>query len=107
MGRNPSQFSRNPGVDFTRKRNLGFSTLIHFQLYMGAKSLDNEFTKYAGLDEKAIVSKSAFYQQRKKLASDPFQHLFYRFNSNFALVLYKEKYQLFAADGSLFTYIVK
>lgn len=104
MGLEPSRFCRNPGVDFTRKRKLDFSTLIHFQLSMGAKSLDNELTKYAGLDAGAVVSKSAFFQQRKKLASDPFQYLFYQFNSHFTPILYKGKYQLLAADGSSFTY---
>lgn len=96
-------FSKHPGVDFSRNRKLGFKDLIHFQISMESGSINHELMKYFSY-RKETPTLSAFYQQRCKLSDDVFRELFYRFNSHFTPTRYKGNYQLLACDGSSFTF---
>lgn len=96
-------FSKHPGVDFSRNRKLGFKDLIHFQISMESGSINHELMKYFSY-RKETPTLSAFYQQRCKLSDDVFRELFYRFNSHFTPTRYKSNYQLLACDGSSFTF---
>lgn len=96
-------FSKHPGIDFSRKRKLGFKDLLYFQISMETGSVNHELMKFFGY-HKDTPTLSAFYQQRSKLSDDVFQELCYRFNSHFSPTSYKDKYQLLACDGSSFTF---
>lgn len=82
-------FSEHPGIDFSRNRKLDFKTLLHFQISMESGSVNHELLKYFGY-HKDSPTLSAFYQQRDKFSSKVFQELFYRFNSHYSPVRYKE-----------------
>lgn len=97
------RFSRHPGRDFSRNRKLGFQALLHFQISMESGSVNHEILKYFSYSKDAPTL-SAFHQQRAKLSGDVFRQLFYRFNSHYGTTLYRDKYQLFACDGSSFTF---
>lgn len=96
-------FSKHPGIDFSRNRKLGFQALLHFQLSMESGSVNHELMKYFRY-QKDSPTLSAFYQQRCKLSEQVFQELLYRFNSHFKPTCYKQNYQLLACDGSSFTF---
>ena len=104
MNQHREDFSRHPGIDFTRDRKLPFDTLLHFQISMESGSVNHELLKYFNFDA-GTPSLSAFYQQRSKLSDDVFQKLFYSFNSCFEpKELLKGRYQILACDGSGFTF---
>lgn len=96
-------FSKHPGIDFSRKQKLGFKDLIHFQISMETASVNHELMKFFSYHKDAPTL-SAFYQQRSKLSDDVYQELFYRFNFHFSPTCYKDRYQLLACDGSSFTF---
>lgn len=101
MSECPGRFAKNPNADFSRKRKLDFENLMHFLISMESGTTGHELLKYFDYDLN-VPSNSAFYQQRKKLLLDVFQHLLLQFNSHFPFEKYKEKYQLTACDGSEF-----
>ena len=68
-------FSKRPGLDFSRNRKLGFKDLIRFQISMQSGSVNHELMKYFCY-HKDTPTLSAFYQQRRKLSDDVFQTLF-------------------------------
>lgn len=103
MAAHPEDFSKHPESDFSRNRKLDFSTLLRLIISMQAGTVKDELLKYFSYD-KNTVSNSAFFQQRAKLANNALPHLFYTFNNLYPYTLYKDKYQLLAADGSSFTF---
>lgn len=103
MSLNPELFSKRPGKDFSRKRKLDFSSLIHLCVSMEAGSVRDELLKYFSYDA-GTVSNSAFFQQRSKLSPNALPSLFHKFNSLYPCSLYRKRYQLLACDGSSFTF---
>lgn len=103
MSAHPQDFSKHPNTDFSRNRKLGFSTLLHLMISMEAGTVKDELLKFFSYD-KDTVSNSAFFQQRAKLADHTLPYLFHTFNNLYPYTLYKDKYQLLAADGSSFTF---
>ncbi|GFI10429.1 hypothetical protein IMSAGC007_02898 [Lachnospiraceae bacterium] len=70
---------------------------------MEAGTVRDELLKFFSYD-KDTASNSAFFQQRAKLTDNALPYLFQAFNSLYPCSLYKNKYQLLAADGSSFTF---
>ena len=104
MASHPEDFSMHPGTDFSRNRKLDFSTLLQLIISMEAGTVRDELLKFFSYD-KDTASNSAFFQQRAKLTDDALPYLFHAFNSLYPCSsLYKNKYQLLAADGSSFTF---
>lgn len=99
----PWLFSKNPNVDFSRKRKMDFQSLIHFCICMESGTLRHELLKYFAYAPDTL-SNSAFYQQRNKLLPETFPFLLHLFNSHYSFSLYREKYHLLACDGSSFTF---
>ncbi len=102
MAAHPEDFSKHPGSDFSRKRRLDFSTLLHLFISMEAGTIKDELLNYFSFN--TSISHSAFYQQRAKLSETALPHLFHSFNKLYPCDLYKGKFQLLAADGSSFTF---
>lgn len=102
MADHPEDYSKHPGTDFSRKRKLDFSTFLHLFISMEAGTIKNELLKYFSYN--SSVSHSAFFQQRAKLSDKALPYLFHSFNDLYSCPLYKDKYQLLAADGSSFTF---
>ena len=103
MSAHPQDFSKHPNTDFSRNRKLVFPTLLHLMISMEAGTVKDELLKFFSYD-KDTVSNSAFFQQRAKLADHTLPYLFHTFNNLYPYTLYKDKYQLLAADGSSFTF---
>ena len=103
MSAHPQDFSKHPNTDFSRNRKLFFPTLLHLMISMEAGTVKDELLKFFSYD-KDTVSNSAFFQQRAKLADHTLPYLFHTFNNLYPYTLYKDKYQLLAADGSSFTF---
>ena len=103
MAAHPEQFSKHPEKDFSRNRKLDLGTLLHLILSMEAGTVKDELLKFFSYD-KQTPSNSAFFQQRAKLADNALPHLFYTFNNLYPYTLYKNRYQLLAADGCSFTF---
>ena len=59
MAANPSLFAQNPATDFTRKRKLGFETLVLLLLSMGGGSLQRELLEYTGYPEPVYAARWA------------------------------------------------
>ncbi len=102
MSSNVDQFTKNPEHDFSRTRKLDFSTLLSAMLSMETGTTRDELLKYFSYDVNT-VSNSAFYQQRAKLNSLAFPHLFRSFNDCYPCNKFKNNYQLIAVDGCSFT----
>lgn len=103
MSAHPQDFSKHPKTDFSRNRKLVFPMLLHLIISMEAGTVKDELLNFFSFD-KNTVSNSAFFQQRAKLADHTLLYLFHTFNNLYPYTLYKDKYQLLAADGSSFTF---
>lgn len=103
MAEHPENYSKHPGIDFTRNKKLCFSKLLHLIVSMEAGSIKDELLKYFSYDV-GTISNSAFFQQRAKLSQDALPYLFHTFNSGYSYLPYKNKYQLLACDGSSFSF---
>ena len=103
MVSHPEDFCMHPRTDFSRNRKLDFSTLLQLIISMEAGTVRDELLKFFSYD-KDTASNSAFFQQRAKLTDNALPYLFQAFNSLYPCSLYKNKYQLLAADGSSFTF---
>lgn len=103
MSAHPQDFSKHPKTDFSRNRKLVFPMLLHLIISMEAGTVKDELLNFFSFD-KNTVSNSAFFQQRAKLADHTLPYLFHTFNNLYPYTLYKDKYQLLAADGSSFTF---
>ena len=74
MAKHPENFCRNPGKDFTRKRELPFEKNLTLLVKMGGHSLRNEMLDC--LDFKDMpVSVSALIQQRNKILPEALYYL--------------------------------
>lgn len=97
---NISAFVKSPGKDMTRKRDCTFTDTILLTCSFSAKRLNTELFDFFSLKRKRLPSKSALTQQRNKLNSRLFPHIFNSFNSK---VPFKKTYKglhLIAVDGS-------
>ena len=103
MSTHLADFSKNPGIDFSRNRKLNFSSLLHLIISMEAGTVKDELLKHFSYDSHT-VSNSAFSQQRAKLSDNELPYLFHEFNRHYPYTLYKGIYKFLAADGSSFTY---
>lgn len=101
MSKDPGRFAKNPNVDFTRVRKLGFKDLMRFLITMQSGTTGHELLKYFDFSAD-VISNSGFIQQRHKLLPAAFRHLMISFNSHFPFKLYRGKYQLIACDGCEF-----
>ena len=99
LAQTPEKYAVNPSVDFTRKRKLGFQDFIRMFLTMEADCMREEIYRFFGHTLQA-PSKTAFYNQRKKIKESAFQNLLLQFNKNLPKNLYQGKYEFWACDGS-------
>lgn len=99
MAANPSLFAQNPATDFTRKRKLGFETLVLLMLSMGGGSLQRELLEYTGYQADTATA-SAFVQQRAKLLPIALEYILNQFTPPVGQIKRFQGYRLFAADGS-------
>jgi len=96
-------FSRDPGVDFTRKRKLPLDSLLRLLLKFGRLSLQSELNSYydpPNEKHRSIPTKSAFSQQRHKFLSEGCYALFRIFTDSLPFLKTFEGYRLLACDGS-------
>lgn len=103
MAAHPEKFSKHPETDFSRNRKLDLGTLLHLILSMETGTVKDELLKFFSYDNQT-ASTSAFFQQRAKLADNALPYLFHTFNDLYPYTLYKDHYQLLAADGCSFTF---
>jgi len=99
MARNPAQFTRTPGRDFTRKRKLDFASVVSILLSMSGGSTASSLMDYFKFDPNA-ASASAFVQQRAKLKPEAMEYLFQRFVQGSPAKKTFRGYRLLAVDGS-------
>ena len=78
MSKTKEDFVENPGVDFTRERKFGFTTIIKFLLTIDGGSIDKELLSFFDFNE-SLPTSSAFVQQRKKLLPSSFLYLLKKF----------------------------
>ena len=99
MDKNPEQFVKRPGKDYTRKRKLSLKDTISIFLTTSGKTISNEILSFFSCHP-SFPTASAFVQQRDKLNKSVFEFLFHTFsrknipNSTFM------GYRLLAIDGS-------
>ena len=80
MAKQPEDFCRCPGTDFTRKRKLPFENILTLLVKMGGHSLRDEMLDC--LDFKEIpASVSALVQQRSKILPEALEYLFRDFTN--------------------------
>lgn len=94
-----SEFCINPEKDFTRNRKMTFKETISFILSLSSCSLPAELRRYFQ-SESEMPSKSAFIQQRQKIAPQAFRALFDEFNSSAKMKHSFRGFRLLACDGT-------
>ena len=94
-----SEFCSHPEKDFIRNRKLNFEDTIHFILSMSVHSIPGELRNYFESVSK-MPTKSAFIQQRQKIAPEAFREIFDRFTGSFNLKKTFKGYRLLAVDGT-------
>ena len=102
LERNKAQFLKSPEKDFSRERKITFSSCVRFCVQAGGGALQNELLKYFSF-ERTTPTKSAFCQQREKISSAAFAHLFRAFTDCLERMDAPKTlkgYQLLASDGS-------
>lgn len=96
-----TDYSENPGKDFTRSRKLPAHTLLQFMLNMEGNSLNAEiFNNFPDSAER--MTASAFEQQRNKLKPEVFKALLFDFNNTFDNPKTYKGLRVYAIDGSDF-----
>ncbi len=99
MAKQPEDFCRCPGTDFTRKRKLPFENILRLLVKMGGHSLRDEMLDC--LDFKEIpASVSALVQQRSKILPEALEYLFRDFTNRCQKTKLYKGYRLLAVDGS-------
>ena len=99
IGEKPERYARNPGKDFTRKRELTPAVLIRLIFTMDEKSIWKGLLGY--FQRKADTpSASAFIQQRQKLLPSALEDLFRQFTDYLQPQKKFRGYRLLAVDGS-------
>jgi hypothetical protein len=97
--KNLSNYLIDPTKNFTRKRKLGFSTIMSLLIGMGGNTISKELWNHFGYST-STVSASAFVQQRSKIKYQAIEDTFHSFvNKCDRQSLYKG-YRLLAVDGS-------
>ena len=96
-------FTKNPKSDFTRKRNLSFSTTMNLLISMGGNTLNKELLEYFNYNTETVTS-SAFVQRREKILPLAFKFLFNEFNAVIPNNKLYKGYRLLAIDGSDLAY---
>ena len=99
LAQDPEKYAVNPGVDFTRNRKMGFQDFMRMFLTMEGDCIREEIYRFYGRTLEA-PSKTAFYNQRKKVKESAFQNLLLSFNKKLPKNLYNGKYEFWACDGS-------
>ena len=94
-----SEFCNNPGIDFTRNRKMTFKETISFILSLSSCSLPAELRRYFQSESK-MPTKSAFIQQRQKIAPEAFRALFDEFNASIKMKNSFRGFRLLACDGT-------
>lgn len=94
-----SEFCYNPGKDFTRNRKMTFVETISFILSLSSCSLPGELRKFFK-SESGMPSKSAFIQQRQKIAPEAFRALFDEFTGSIKMKNSFRGFRLLACDGT-------
>ena len=94
------KYVKNPEKDFIRNRKLPLDKTIKLTLSMKGGSLNKELYEFFGRDPEAIVTSSAFIQQRDKLMPELFEYLFREFTTSIDNLETYRGYRLFAVDGS-------
>lgn len=97
-----SLFVKHPGVDFTRERTLGFTTVMNIILSMGGNSINKEMMDYYKYSNDTPTT-SAFCQQRGKLLPEVFAYVLHEFNDACNDTRLYNGYRLLAVDGSTIT----
>ena len=103
MEKNQHLFVKKWDKDFSRKRKLNFSTMLHLLLSMGGNTLNKELLEYFDYDKKTATN-SAFIQQRRKIPVSALEFLFKEFNNEIKEKNLYKNCRLIAADGSDMTY---
>lgn len=96
-----NDFTKSPN-DFSRNRKLNAETTLKVTLNMQGNSLNAELLDaFPNLEDK--ITASAYEQAKAKLNPEVFKYILDEFNKNMNPTLFKDKYRLFAIDGSDFT----
>ena len=94
-----SEFCYHPEKDFIRNRKLNFEDTVHFILSLSVHSIPGELRNYFESVSK-MPTKSAFIQQRQKIAPEAFRAVFDEFTGSFNLKKTFKGYRLLAVDGT-------
>ena len=97
----PELLAKDPSRNFTRNRKLSAKDVLLFLILRERDTTNRELLKYFeySIDTPSL---SSYFQQRRKLHPDVYNVLLNEFNSHFEPTLYKDRYVLFAVDGSGF-----
>lgn len=101
--RRTSEFVKNPEKDFIKKRKISFADVFHFLLSLEAKSIEKEMLRFWSYSSDT-PTESALIQARRKIKISAFEELFHRFTHVLQTGATFYGYQLFATDGSEFSY---
>lgn len=99
QGKHAERFARRPGRDFTRRRALGFETLIYLLLNMSEKDIGKHLIEWFPRKTGAPTA-SAFVQQRQKLLPAALEELYHRFTAFLKPQKRFRGYRLLAVDGT-------
>ena len=95
----PSEYSRNPKKDFTRRKKLPMDRVIKTVLGFSSKSLSNELIDMF-IGNADMPSASALVQQRSKILPAAFEDIFKMFTTLINPIKLCDGYRLLALDGS-------
>jgi len=96
-----NDFTKSP-QDFTRNRKLNATDILKTILNMQGNSINAELLDaFPDIDDR--MTASAFEQAKDKLKPEVFEHILNEYNKTMITALFKDKYRLFAIDGSDFT----
>ena len=98
VSQNIGCYVTNPGIDFSRHRNLTDEVLIRFLIQLQAKSINSELCDY--FLNQSPPTASAFCQQRVKLDPEALARVFHLFSDTAPITNTWKGYQILACDGS-------
>lgn len=98
VSQNIGCYVANPGIDFSRHRNLTDEVLIRFLIQLQAKSINSELCDY--FLNQSPPTASAFCQQRSKLDPEAMARVFQLFSDTAPITNTWKGYQILACDGS-------
>lgn len=98
VSQNIGCYVTNPGIDFSRHRNLTDEVLIRFLIQFQAKSINSELCDY--FLNQSPPTPSAFCQQRAKLDPEALARVFHLFSDTAPIPNTWKGYQILACDGS-------